>query len=75
MQLISVFYLFSAEADYNNLAPASVVRFTIYLALFVSIIGWVLGVGLIKQTKVQAKVKAKLQASKIKEYDFESHNG
>ena len=41
----------------------------IYLTLFVSIIGWVLGLGLITQAKVQGKV----QANKITEYDFKSH--
>jgi hypothetical protein len=40
----------------------------IYLTLFVSIIGWVLGLGLITQAKVQGKV----QANKITEYDFKS---
>ena len=38
----------------------------IYLALFVSIIGWVLGLGVIKQAKVQA--------NKITGYDFKSRH-
>ena len=45
----------------------------IYLTLFVSIIGWVLGLGLITQAKVQGKVQGKVQANKITEYDFKSH--
>ena len=52
--------------DYNNLAPASVIWIMIYLALFVSIIGWVLGLGVIKQAKVQA--------NKITGYDFKSRH-
>ena len=60
MQLFSAFFLFSATVDYNNLAPASVVWIMLYLVLFVSIIGWVLGLGLVTQAKVHAKVQANI---------------
>jgi uncharacterized membrane protein (DUF485 family) len=75
MHLVSAFCLFAAWADSGS-QPASVVKFEIYLAIACSVIGWILGLALMRQAeKHQDMTKEKLKSyseKKDKEHHLQS---
>jgi hypothetical protein len=68
MQLIAIFCLFAAWADHTLGQPWWIVRNEIILAIFSSLIGWVLGIALMKQAKKhEAMIKKNLDEYKSKQ--------
>jgi uncharacterized membrane protein (DUF485 family) len=53
MQFLAAFSLFAAWADSGS-QPASVVRIEIYMAIGSSMLGWILGLALMRQAKRHA---------------------
>ena len=54
MQLFAIFFLFVAWADHSLGEPYWIVRNEIIFAICSSLIGWVLGVGLMRQAEKHA---------------------
>tara|TARA_B110000971_G_C19870364_1_gene435855 strand:- start:475 stop:696 length:222 start_codon:yes stop_codon:yes gene_type:complete len=69
MQLVAALFLFAAWMDHGT-QPEWVVRNEIIFAVVSSLIGWLLGLALIRQ----AKKHAKLLEKNLKEYDRERSN-
>ena len=68
MQLIAVFFLFAASTDHSLGQPWWIVRNEIILAICSSLIGWVLGIALMKQAeRHQAMIKKNLDEYKRKQ--------
>ena len=68
MQLIAAFFLFAASTDHSLGQPWWIVRNEIIFAICSSLIGWVLGIALMKQAERHAAmIKENLDETKSKQ--------